>query len=245
MNHEAPSYRCGLPRVSLSAALLLLWCGAAAPPEAPPELPGFALDGRTPSPVARIESGLRVVIQADGGERTLRLVGVKGEPDTEGRVALERMLLGESVYAIELEDLNAENQGDPLAYVIRAPDGLFVNLELVRTGAAKVEPRPAFEHRELFRFYEKRARGAQKGVWGAQPASKPAIISTAAPARDESLDHGRTGNPAAGDVTVYVTKTGTKYHREECRHLAKSAIPMKLSEARQKFQPCKVCKPPE
>lgn len=245
MDHEASSFRSGVPQLSLAVAVLLLWCGAAPPPEAPPELPSFALGGRTPCPVTRIDSGLRVVIQVDGGERTLRLVGVKGEPDAEGRAALDRMLLGESVYAIEPEDLNAENEGDPLAYLVRAPDGLFVNLELVRTGAAKVEPRPAFEHRELFRFYEKRARGAQKGVWAAPSASRPAIISTAAPAGGESLDKGRPGNTAAGDVTVYVTKTGTKYHREGCRHLAKSAIPMKLSEARQKFEPCKVCKPPE
>ncbi|MEP0848630.1 MAG: thermonuclease family protein [Phycisphaerae bacterium] len=225
--------------------LLLLWCGAAAPPDAPPELPGFALEGQTAFPVARIESGLRVVVLADGSERTLRLIGVRGEPDADGRSLLERMLLGESVYVIEPEDRGGGDEGDPLAYMLRAPDGLFVNLELVRTGAAKVEARPPFEHRELFRYYEKRARGAQKGVWAAQSASQPAINSTAAPAKEASPDHGQSGNVAAGDMLVYVTKTGTKYHREGCRHLAKSASAMKLSEARQKFQPCKVCKPPE
>lgn len=45
------------------------------------------------------------------------------------------------------------------------------------------------------------------------------------------------------EVTVYVTRTGTKYHREGCRHL-RSKIPMSLKEAKQRYEPCKVCRPP-
>ncbi len=48
----------------------------------------------------------------------------------------------------------------------------------------------------------------------------------------------------AADETVYVTKTGTKYHRAGCRHLAKSAIPMALSEAASRYSPCSACNPP-
>jgi competence protein ComEC len=48
-----------------------------------------------------------------------------------------------------------------------------------------------------------------------------------------------------GDVTVYVTKSGTKYHRAGCRSLAKSSIPMALKDAVAKgLTPCSVCKPP-
>jgi hypothetical protein len=46
------------------------------------------------------------------------------------------------------------------------------------------------------------------------------------------------------DVTVYVTRTGAKYHKEGCRYLSKSMIPMKLSEAVERYSPCSVCKPP-
>jgi hypothetical protein len=47
------------------------------------------------------------------------------------------------------------------------------------------------------------------------------------------------------EVTVYFTKTGTKYHREGCRHLSKSKRPMSLKDAKARdFTPCKVCKPP-
>ncbi len=49
---------------------------------------------------------------------------------------------------------------------------------------------------------------------------------------------------AIADETVYVTRTGTKYHRAGCRHLAKSAISMALSEAATRYSPCSVCSPP-
>jgi len=46
--------------------------------------------------------------------------------------------------------------------------------------------------------------------------------------------------------TVYVTKTGKKYHRENCRFLSSSKIPIPLTEAKQKgYTPCSACKPPE
>ena len=47
------------------------------------------------------------------------------------------------------------------------------------------------------------------------------------------------------DVIVYVTKSGTKYHRDGCRYLSKSKIPMPLKEAKKKYTPCSVCKPPQ
>jgi len=46
------------------------------------------------------------------------------------------------------------------------------------------------------------------------------------------------------DPTVYVTKTGTKYHRDECGSLSRSKVPMKLSEAAGRYGACSVCKPP-
>jgi len=44
--------------------------------------------------------------------------------------------------------------------------------------------------------------------------------------------------------TVYVTKTGKKYHKETCRYLKYSKISISLKEAKEKqFEACKVCKP--
>lgn len=46
------------------------------------------------------------------------------------------------------------------------------------------------------------------------------------------------------DPTVYVTRTGAKYHRVTCSYLRQSSIPMKLSEAVVYYTPCSRCHPP-
>ena len=43
---------------------------------------------------------------------------------------------------------------------------------------------------------------------------------------------------------VFVTKTGTKYHRASCSSLSKSKIELTLSEAAARYTPCKICRPP-
>lgn len=46
--------------------------------------------------------------------------------------------------------------------------------------------------------------------------------------------------------TVYITQTGEKYHRDGCRYLSKSKIPVDLSSAiASGYTPCSVCNPPE
>jgi hypothetical protein len=46
------------------------------------------------------------------------------------------------------------------------------------------------------------------------------------------------------EETVYVTNSGSKYHRAGCRYLSKSSIPTPLSEAAGSYSPCSVCHPP-
>lgn len=44
--------------------------------------------------------------------------------------------------------------------------------------------------------------------------------------------------------TVYITKTGSKYHCDGCRYLSRSCIPISLSEAKSEgYAPCSVCDP--
>lgn len=45
-------------------------------------------------------------------------------------------------------------------------------------------------------------------------------------------------------ATVYVTKSGTKYHRDSCSSLSKSKIPMLYEEAKADgYSPCGKCNP--
>ncbi|MBV9925668.1 MAG: hypothetical protein JOZ96_11675 [Acidobacteria bacterium] len=58
----------------------------------------------------------------------------------------------------------------------------------------------------------------------------------AAPAPDPQRDESQ--------ITVFVTDTGERYHRGDCRYLSRSKHAISLKEAkRQGYTPCKVCKP--
>jgi len=47
-------------------------------------------------------------------------------------------------------------------------------------------------------------------------------------------------------IIVYITKTGSKYHRNGCRYLSQSKISISLKDAKARgYTPCSVCKPPE
>ena len=53
------------------------------------------------------------------------------------------------------------------------------------------------------------------------------------------------GAQAKPNATVYITRTGHKYHRVWCRYLRRSSIPVKLSQVKAQGEtPCSVCLPP-
>lgn len=52
-----------------------------------------------------------------------------------------------------------------------------------------------------------------------------------------------TGSSDKKTTTVYITDTGSKYHRSGCRYLRKSQISISLDEAKKSYDPCSVCKP--
>ena len=91
---------------------------------------------------------------------------------------------------------------------------------------------------DLFRFYERKARECEKGLWAsdtgegrAAPTAPPDVVEPLGKDQDE--------------VIVYITKTGKKYHRESCRWLSRAKIATPLEQAKKRgYTPCKTCKPP-
>lgn len=97
------------------------------------------------------------------------------------------------------------------------------------------------------------------------PTPVPTLVQTEAPTPKEAQAAGAVsgagnaaGNASSGasasgkaaknasekqSVTVYITKTGSKYHRSGCRYLSKSKIPISLEDARGAYSPCSVCNP--
>ena len=52
-----------------------------------------------------------------------------------------------------------------------------------------------------------------------------------------------TSSDKKKEVTVYITKTGSKYHRGDCRYLWNSKIAISLENAKKSYEPCSVCNP--
>lgn len=199
----------------------------------------------------------------------VRLVGVD-TPETsdprkpveefgvEASAFLHNLLLGERVYAEEAGGANkTDKYGRRLYYVYHAPDGMFVNLEIVRQGYGHALVEYPHRHMEAFKWYEGKARDAGKGLWGKKPATpktSPAAVPVpvpvpvpAVPSPAVNDPKPTTKDPAPPEkqsVTVYGTKTGSKYHRAGCSYL-KSSIPMSLEDAKRKgLSPCSRCNPP-
>lgn len=85
---------------------------------------------------------------------------------------------------------------------------------------------------------------------GEPPKSKPAPAKTESPTKEAPVKTEkpiketpvRTEKPVTKSATVYITKTGEKYHEDGCRYLRKSQIAISLSEAQSRgFTACSVC----
>lgn len=178
------------------------------------------------------------------------------------------LLKGESVFVLPdpQQKQTAPNSGIA-AYIYRTPDGLFVNAEIIRQGYGLAATKSLFRYMKEFHRLGLFARQAGKGIWAPAdanamadksnetiPSGNQTLASSVEPnepnkpvAKSLSVVMPASDNskvPGNDDVIVYVTKSGNKYHSQGCKFLSKSSIPMKLKEAKGKYSPCSVCKPP-
>jgi len=239
------------PLIGLSLLGLLLLGGGPETREAPlPKPPVKDFEGRTACEVLSVTAGNTLLVRLDGQETTVRLIGTYVPPNgteaDEARAYTQRLLEGESVYVEYDPSWPQRDREDRVwAYVYRAPDGLLVNLELVRLGYARISAAEPFEHQELLRAYERLARANRKGVWrprsGGQTSDPPSSGPTARPGAKPAVEP----RSASDDATVYVTPHGQKYHRQDCRFVGAGATAMTVREARSRgYTPCARCKPP-
>ena len=110
----------------------------------------------------------------NGTEESVRLIGVD-TPETvhptkpvefygvEASNFTKNLLRGERVF-LRFGKEERDKYGRLLAFVYRAPDELFVNLEIIRQGYGVTM---SFKHRHMdsFSVWEGRARDAGKGLW--------------------------------------------------------------------------------
>ena len=189
--------------------------------------------------VERVVDGDTIIVEGAG---SVRLIGVD-TPETvhpnrpveffgkEASAFTKRLLEGKRV-RLEYDQERADRYGRTLAYVYLA-DGTFVNAEIIRRGYGHAYTRFPFRHMEAFRQFEREARNGRRGMWGDVVGGSNSSASASPQAR----------RSAGGTDPVYVTRTGRKYHKEGCRFLSKSRIPIKRNEAVERYEPCGVCKP--
>jgi micrococcal nuclease len=174
------------------------------------------------------------------GIGSIRLIGIDTPETVDPRGPVEffanessaftsRMVQGE-VVRLEFDFQRKDKYDRTLAYVY-LQDGTFVNAEIVKQGYGHAYTQYPFKYLDQFRGYEREARAAGRGLWGAQ--------GTAAVVPIMAVPVGGVD----GDQIVYITKSGTKYHLAGCRSLARSQIPVALKNVGTQG-PCGICKPP-
>lgn len=226
---------------------------SAPPPaaETPPQRePGQDAPRTVRAVVSRHVDGDTARFRIEGGaEEKVRFIGVDtpeifGGVEPLGRQAssyTERAIpLGMNVW-LETDVENRDRHGRLLAYVwVEQPldstaaevRSKMLNARLVSAGYAKVYTFPPnVKYAEVFRALQVEAREANRGLWDPAATEAEAVPAPAPSAA-----------PQAGDATVFITRSGEKYHADGCRFLARSRISVSLAEARARgFEACGVC----
>ncbi|HUU08983.1 MAG TPA: thermonuclease family protein, partial [Phycisphaerae bacterium] len=144
-----------------------------------PIIPTPDLSPLAAEPVARIIDGDTIAVMRGGQEVKVRLIGVDTPETVDPRKPVEaygkeasrfttNLLQGEKVYLVKdpTKAETTDRYGRLLAFVYRAPDGLFVNAEIIRQGYGHAYTQFPFRYMEEFRALERFAREAGKGLWG-------------------------------------------------------------------------------
>jgi endonuclease YncB( thermonuclease family) len=154
-----------------------------------PILPTPDFSKLTAYPVVRVVDGDTIVVERHGEQVKVRLIGVDTPETVHPSKPIEHygkeaprfttnLLKGESVYLLsERSHEKTDRYGRTLAYVYRAPDGLFVNAEIIRQGYGHAYTRFPFKYMKQFRQLEQFAGNAGKGLWASAPTELPSSTS--------------------------------------------------------------------
>jgi micrococcal nuclease len=132
--------------------------------------------------VVKVVDGDTIDVALAGGRSRVRLLGIDTpesvKPNTpvqcfarEASARLHALLPDRTSVRLVRDVEERDRYGRRLAYVYRQPDGLFVNLDLVRGGYARVlSIRPNTVHAAEIDGAASEARRTGRGLWAACPA---------------------------------------------------------------------------
>ena len=148
---------------------------------------------------------------------------------TKAKQALSKKVFGK-VVTIKFEEMDRYKRilGD--VYIGKE----WINLEMVKEGMAW-----------HYKFYSKdtamaaaetKAKAGKLGIWSMPDPTPPWDFR-----RGQGVAKLEIGQP---NTSVYVSRTGGKYHRGDCRFVAKSKLPSTLGGVFGRYTPCSTCAPP-
>jgi micrococcal nuclease len=200
--------------------------------------------------VVRVVDGDTFIIKEQEGETRIRLIGSDTPETVKPNSPVEPFGLEASAFTKKkiLESngkVTLYQDGDiadkynrylAIAFVTDK-EGKKVNLNelLIREGLARARTEFKYSNasKKLFLDAQKEAKEKHLKIWSL-PANQQGV---------ESVKVESETKPDTQQKTVYITKTGSKYHSAGCRYLSKSQIPISLEDAKQRYSPCSVCRP--
>jgi len=252
--------RCGIVAVSVCVM------GAFGPspksdqpvPDQPPAIEIPETGSMTLCRVVEVVDGDSVMLDLDGTPTRFELLAINApefiERDPSPRphareswFALRSLIEGEWVYVHGDPTVPEDVAGRRTGFLFRSPDMLLVNQEMVRQGHAEHQSKRSAVFSESLSWWQRHAMVAEKGIWNDEPVvlvdpstelSKPEPMPELLP---EPMVVPTTVAPP--ERTVFLTKSGLKYHTNECRYYSPGCTEVPISEARKEHEPCKVCKP--
>ena len=217
------------------------------------------LEGR----VVGVADGDTITVLDAGNRQTrIRLQGIDAPESSQAFGQASKRGLSDLVFErqVVVEYEKTDRYGRTLGKVLAG--GRDVNLLQVEAGLAwhykyyQDEQSPA--DRRLYADAETEARSARRGLWvdsnpippwdfrhGKRVAVEEGSDQTAPPMSSRPAVGQADGATVPEEETVYVTRTGSKYHRLSCQYLRRSRIPISLKEAKRSYEPCSVCRPPQ
>lgn len=245
------------------AALMPQLCLPAGGAAAAAQLSTAALTKEIVGKVVSVADGDTVtVLDATNVQHRIRLTGIDAPESSQAFGTRSRQHLADLVFGKQVTVQYEKNDryGRTLGKVIA--EGRDVCLEQLRAGLAwhykyyENEQPPA--DRQTYAQAEVEARAAKRGLWADANPIPPWDFRHGRRGATDGAGHS-TDSGAARSVdrvaaesgeqpraqTVFVTRTGTKYHRPGCQYLRRSSIPLTLTEAKRRhYTPCSICRPP-
>ena len=122
-------------------------------------------------------------------------------------------------------------------------DDRWINKEMIEEGWAWHYKQYSDDYK--LAAAEKTARATKAGLWQEpKPIAPWDYRHNPSLAENMATTDTDTKQPATHGTAIYVTRTGSKYHRAGCRYLTKSRIPTSLNDVLGRYTPCSVCNPP-